>query len=116
MVNEPFEIWEHRIDELLDKKLKPIKRNLRLQASMLKRTQQFVASNTITSEANNCRSKVLSKHLKDTTSLEQLTAKLSLAYKEVKTSPDPLSVAARFIEWCIVEQKKLGVGFMDVPD
>ncbi len=115
MVNEPFEIWEHRIDELLDKKLKPIKRNLRLQASVLKRLQQFVASNEIFSEANACRSKVLSTDLEDITFLEQLTAKLSLAYKEARTSPDPLSVTASFTKWCTEEQKKLGIEFIDVP-
>lgn len=115
MVNEPFEIWEHRIDELLDKKLKPITRNLRLQARVLKRTQQFVASNEIYHVANNCRSRVLSIDLKDTTFLEQLTANLSLADKELRTSPDPLSVTANFRRWCEEEQKKLGIGFIDVP-
>jgi hypothetical protein len=50
MTKEPFEVWEHRVDELLDRKLKPIKRNLRLlkkaydkQASELLRTQQVLA-------------------------------------------------------------------------
>ena len=59
MVSEPFEVWEHRVDELLDNKLKPIIRKLNKLDKELLRTTRLLAHFQILSIANDCRRKVL---------------------------------------------------------
>ena len=113
MVEEPLEIWERRIDKLLDRKLEPIKHKLQQQESMLKQTQKFLAVDAIFSKANRCRDKVFSINPFATTFFERLTARLALAQKEVKTSRDPLSVATSFGQWCHKEEKEFGITTID---
>ncbi len=113
MSTEPFEVWEHRIDELLNKKLKPIKDKLR----KLDESQRMIAHFELLSIANDCRKSIHNRKSETPrTVLEQLTAKLSIALKEIGKSADPISVVADFHDWCMVEEKKLGITFIEPPD
>ncbi len=115
---------QERIDPVykyVDSQVNKLKKELNEEIEHLRlellKTQRFVAYDKVYSVANDCRNKVLTEKPKAPSSFyEQLTGKLALAVKELQTSENPLSLAANFQEWCVDEQKKLGITFIDVPD
>ena len=113
MENMPFEVWEHRITEILDKKLEPIIRELHNLAENQRTMARIEAFNI----ANQCRRSVLEKKPKTSnTFFELLTAKLTATLKEVDASANPVSAITDLHDWCIDEEDKLGIEFIQPPD
>ena len=117
MVNSRVDPVYKYIDDLLNKKLKPIKNKLNKLDKDLLRTQRVLAHVEVLSAANDCRRRVRRQKPNTIAAFgEQLTAKLALSLKEVENSANPISVVANFHNWCLEEEKKLGIKFIDVPD
>ncbi len=116
MTDVPFELIERRIDERLEKKLKPITRKLRKLNENLLESQRVLAHLGIFDIANDCRRTVhTQKPQTKNLFFEQLTAKLASTLKELETSSDPILILVDFNDWCINEQEELGITFIKTP-
>jgi hypothetical protein len=109
MTNGPEEVGEHRIDAVLDRKLRPIQNELQQLKRSLVTTQIELASFIVMSTTES----IIYRH---STTLQQhpnvkkrIYAEAGAALNDIKSSDNPLSVATRFQNKCNNELTKLDV-------
>ncbi len=116
MKNEPSNMWVHPFSEEIDKRLKPIKRDIqRLKKSHLT-SQKVLAKFIILSTANQILTMVHRQNPKIFSYiLPQLTAELASSKSKIATSQDPLSIAHDFTAKGSDLLKKYNIDFIDLP-
>lgn len=114
--NEPSEVWEHPFAEVVDRKLKPIKRDLQRlkqaldaiaaeQKTAILQTQRFLASLQIRVVHNESLGHI-KKNQKDI--FPQFVSELTTVLNNISKSEDPLSVANEFLKTRWDDLKELG--------
>ena len=121
------EMQEQEICELIDKKVKPIKKELQQlkkahdgvaaqQHQALLKTQRGLAHLMIIYASNNGIHVAYEQNPQIAQSIAtQLTAQAAIAATKASTSEDPLSVATQFDNECSKCLKGLGIHFIDLP-
>ncbi|HUT67897.1 MAG TPA: hypothetical protein VMW86_05040 [Dehalococcoidales bacterium] len=109
MTNEPVEVWERRISEILDRKLKPVQHELQQLKRSLLVTQIELASFIVISTTES----IIYRHnatLQQHPNVKQrIYTEAGTALTDIKSSVKPLSVAIRFQNKCNNELTKLDV-------
>jgi hypothetical protein len=110
MSDVPLEVWEHRMDELVDKKLKPVTDDLQHLKTELLRTQRHLAHLNIRAIHDYTLRVLPNRRLSP-----QFTSELSTAFNRIDApDEDPLSVAEQFEEKRLADLEKMGINYFKV--